>query len=257
MYDKFISQGFTDIIDISLNEELKNLQNLIYLKTKYLLVKHDENLTIEEKIKLKFKEIPKNEFWSKLMYDLNSSTELKQLICSEGIISAFSKIFNNPKLFEICMFRARFPNQKKVFYDWHQDEGTWFLSKNKKVLNKFPATLWFSINGANHEDSIQLIKFSHKSKLHHHRYVKDQGFFSIDENKIIDPKKIVTIETKPSQCIIFHPLTLHRSIPQDKLNFRPRYSVDVRYYDPDFRPNFKINILFRLKKKLNVKLKWR
>ncbi len=169
----------------------------------------------------------------------------------------YKEIFDNPIKFKICVFRARFPNQKKVFYDWHQDEGTWFLSKNKKVLNKFPATLWFSINGANHEDSIQLIKFSHKSKLHHHRYVKDQGFFSIDENKIIDPKKIVTIETKPSQCIIFHPLTLHRSIPQDKLNFRPRYSVDVRYYDPDFRPNFKINILFRLKKKLNVKLKWR
>ena len=114
MYDKFISQGFTDIIDISLNEELKNLQNLIYLKTKYLLVKHDENLPIDEKIKLKFKEIPKSELWSKLMYDVNSSAELKQLICSKGIISAFNKIFNNPILFDICTFRARFPNQKKV-----------------------------------------------------------------------------------------------------------------------------------------------
>ena len=30
MYDKFISQGFTDILDISFNEELKNLQNLIF-----------------------------------------------------------------------------------------------------------------------------------------------------------------------------------------------------------------------------------
>ena len=33
MVDKFISEGFTDIIDVNLNEELKNLQNLIYLKT--------------------------------------------------------------------------------------------------------------------------------------------------------------------------------------------------------------------------------
>ena len=47
MYDKFISQGFTDIIDINLNEELKNLQNLIYLKTKYLLIKHDENFMLD------------------------------------------------------------------------------------------------------------------------------------------------------------------------------------------------------------------
>ena len=55
MFDRFRSEGFTDIIDVKLNEELKNLQNLIYLKTKYLLVKHDENLPIDEKIKLKFK----------------------------------------------------------------------------------------------------------------------------------------------------------------------------------------------------------
>ena len=33
MVDKFRSEGFTDIIDVNLNEELKNLQNLIYLKT--------------------------------------------------------------------------------------------------------------------------------------------------------------------------------------------------------------------------------
>ena len=28
MVDKFRSEGFTDIIDVNLNEELKNLQNL-------------------------------------------------------------------------------------------------------------------------------------------------------------------------------------------------------------------------------------
>ena len=50
MYDQFISQGFTDILDINFNEELENLQNLIYLNTKHLLVEHDENLPIEEKI---------------------------------------------------------------------------------------------------------------------------------------------------------------------------------------------------------------
>jgi len=252
MLDRFRSEGFTDIMDVNLNEELKDLQNLIYFKTKSLLVKHDENLSISEKINLKFQEIPKTEFWASFMGDINNSNELKQLICSKGIVSTFNKIFKDPKIFEICTFRARFPSQKKVVYDWHQDEGTWFLSKNKNLLNKFPATLWFSINGANSEDSIQLVKSSHKKKLHRHKYVKDQGFFNIDGNYIIDPKKIVTIETKESQCVIFHPLTLHRSIPQTKLNFRPRYSVDIRYYDTDFRPNFKTDILFKLKRIFNI-----
>ena len=39
--------------------------------------------------------------------------------------------------FEICTFRARIPNQSRVIYNWHQDEGTWFLSKNKNLQNKF------------------------------------------------------------------------------------------------------------------------
>ena len=30
MFDRFKSEGFTDIIDVNLNEELKNLQNLQY-----------------------------------------------------------------------------------------------------------------------------------------------------------------------------------------------------------------------------------
>ena len=252
MLDKFKTEGFTDIINVYFKEELKNLQSLIYFKTKSLLVKHDDDLPINEKLNLKFQKIPKNEIWTNLMNDINNSNELKELIHSKGIVSTFNKIFKNPKLFEICTFRARFPNQKKVYYNWHQDEGTWFLSKNKKLLNKLPATLWFSINGANSEDSIQLVKSSHKDKLYRHKYVKDQGFFNIDEEYFIDPKKIITIETKPSQCIIFHPLTLHRSIPQIKLNFKPRYSVDIRYYDIDFRPSFKTDILFRLKKIFNT-----
>ena len=76
------------------------------------------------------------------------------------------------KVFDISTFRARLPDQKRVVYNWHQDEGTWFLSKNKKQLNKYPATLWFSINGASEKDSIQLLKFSHKQKLHNHTYPK-------------------------------------------------------------------------------------
>ena len=96
------------------------------------------------------------------------------------------------------------------------------------------------------------MKSSHKNKLYRHKYIKGQGFFNIEGNYIIDPKKIITIETKASQCVIFHPLTLHRSIPQAKLNFKPRYSVDIRYYDADFRPNFKTNILFKLKRIFNI-----
>ena len=55
IYDKFIKNGFTDIIYIDVHEELLPLQKKIYEITKPLLVDHEDNLSILEKIKLPFK----------------------------------------------------------------------------------------------------------------------------------------------------------------------------------------------------------
>ena len=140
---------------------------------------------------------------------INNSEELKKIINSQSISNTFQVVFKNPKPFKISTFRARFPEQKRVFYNWHQDEGTWYLSKNKDVQNKLPATLWLSLNGANKDDSIQLIKFSHKKKLFNHQYVIGQGFFNIKKKNFINEQDIFTVETNPSECIIFHPLTVH------------------------------------------------
>ena len=141
MDQNFIYKGFTDVTSVSINEELHNLHKLIYSNTKKYLVEHTDSLSMEEKVNLNFKEIPPKEMWSNLMIAVNISKELKNLINSEGIKSTFKKIFKNPQPFEISTFRARLPNQERVIYDWHQDEGTWFLSDNNNHLNKFPATL--------------------------------------------------------------------------------------------------------------------
>ena len=179
----FANRGFTKIIPIQFEDELKNLQIKIYDLTKNLLENHDENLDIQDKLKLKFKRKPSNDDWSRLMGEINKSNELKELINCKPVEDAFKIIFDNPKPFEISTFRARFPEQKRVLYNWHQDEGTWYLSKKKEHLNKFPATLWLSLNGANKDEFIQLVKYSHKKKLLNHNFVSGQGFFNIDKKK--------------------------------------------------------------------------
>mgnify|MGYP001165078829 CR=1 FL=1 len=133
MIEDFLKKGFTEIINVPVKRELDLLQKLIYSNTKNLLVDHDENLSIEEKVNVNFKEIPPQKDWSNLMNIVNNSKELNSLINSEGIKSAFKKMFQNPEPFDICTFRARMPSQKRVIYDWHQDEGTWYLSKNKNL----------------------------------------------------------------------------------------------------------------------------
>ena len=248
MRSDFLSKGFTDVFKVNFTNELTNLQNLIYEIIKDYLIDHDANISLEKKTNLKFKEIQSDSFFSKLMQDINKSDELRKVLNSEGINNSFKLVFNNPEPFEISTFRARMPNQKRTVYKWHQDEGTWHLSKNPNHINKFPATLWLSINGADKNDSIQLVKFSHKEKLYDHSFVSGQGYFNIKSKNKIDKEALFNVVVKPSEAIIFHPLTLHRSVPSLKINYRPRYTIDIRYFDKDFKPKFNVEFLFKIKR---------
>ena len=242
--------GFTAPILVPLTDELDAVRRLIYQLTKDKLENHSDDLSLEDKLNINFRSIPSESFWSKLMNTVNKSNELKTLINCEKIKNTFKKIFKYPEIFSVSTFRARLPSQKRVVYDWHQDEGTWYLSKNKEKLNKFPATLWFSINGAKKNDSIQLIRGSNLKKLYNHDYINGQGFFKVKTK--IDEKKIYTVEALPSQGVIFNSLIIHRSVPSNFINMRPRYSIDIRYYDKTKNQKIKTDFLFRLKKVFNM-----
>ena len=252
MNDKelFFERGFTNNIKVELGQKLTQLQSLVYDLTKDLLIEHDSNQPIKQKIKLPFKTVPRGDSWSKIMNTVNESIQLKDVISSDEIKNTFKRIFSKPVLFEISAFRARFPEQSRVLYNWHQDEGTWFLSKKKNVTEKFPATLWLSINGSDEKNSIQVVGKTHKLKLFNHQWVDGQGFFKINNiNKMIKEDDIHTVKTEESECLIFHPLTIHRSVPvSENIDLRPRYSLDIRYFDDNLSIK-KVNVDFRVKLK--------
>ena len=64
----------------------------------------------------------------------------------------------------------------------------------------------------------------------------------------IQDSSIHTIITKPSEGFIFHPLTLHRSVPPISNDLKPRYSVDIRYYDSAVKTKIKVASKFKIKK---------
>ena len=74
--NNYVDLGVTEILNVLIKKELSEIQNFIYEKTKHLLINHNKNLNIEKKIKLPFKEIPKEEEWSKLMNSVNESKVL-------------------------------------------------------------------------------------------------------------------------------------------------------------------------------------
>jgi len=249
-YETFENDGFIKEFKIELGEILKNLQNKIYLLTKDRIVDHEKNTPLEEKIILPFKEVPEKQFWSFLMNEINKSDELEKLVSSQEIIKVFKKIFKDPIRFDISTFRARLPGQKRVLYNWHQDEGTWFVSNKKNLQNKLTATLWFSINGSNKNNSIQLVKHSHKKQLYNHSYIHGQGYFNAQINDEPNKELIYTVNTRASEAVIFHPLTLHRSVNDrsNEINLYPRYSIDIRYYEKEKKLDYKTSLLFKLKK---------
>ena len=174
----YYKDGFTNVFQVNTSEELLALQTKIYDCTSNFLVSHDLDLHLSKKLQLPFKAIPSGDLWSDVMNEINQSRELNSLKESSTLIEKFSELFEKPKIYPISIFRARLPGQGRAIYDWHQDAGTWYLSKNKIVANKAPATLWFSVNGSDKTNSIQLIKYSHKKRLYDHKFVKGQGYFS-------------------------------------------------------------------------------
>ena len=61
----------------------------------------------------------------------------------------------------------------------------------------------------------------------------------------IDEALIYTVNVKESEAVLFHPLTLHRSVAQNTqtINMRPRYSIDIRYFDKNL---FSFSVIFNV-----------
>ena len=89
-----------------------------------------------------------------------------------------------------------------------------------------------------------------------HSFVKGQGYFNAEINQEPNQNLVYTVNTNASEGVIFHPLTLHRSVVDnsDNQNMSPRYSIDIRYYDKDVNLNYKTSLLFKLKKYYKNKL---
>ncbi len=99
MKKDFLEKGFTQILKVNFKNELLDLQKLIYENTKDLLINHDNNLNIEDKLLLPFSEEASDSFWSKLMYTINGSDELKSVVQSESVKKTFLNILDNQILF--------------------------------------------------------------------------------------------------------------------------------------------------------------
>jgi hypothetical protein len=70
----------------------------------------------------------------------------------------------------------------------------------------------------------------------------------LDFYKIM-PFNIYRVKTELSEAVLFHPLTLHRSVSEgNTINMKPRYSIDIRFFEKKGNLKYKTNTLFKIKK---------
>jgi len=240
--NQYEEEGFVVLRGLDVAAELTGVQQLIYDITAPLIEPHDPSLPLADRLRLPFAQVPTDAEWSHLMRTVNESAAFKQLVDAPGVRRAFAEVIGGePRRFPICVFRAQVPKQRRAVYRWHQDEGTWYAVPVASLAYKMPGTLWLSINGADTTNSIELIPRSHRCGLRLHRMVEGQGHFDADPPA--DLPAPVVMQTKPGDGVLFHALTFHRSVVSGGL--APRYSADLRYYDPAVRTEYDVDPVLR------------
>ena len=245
MNNEILKNGLLKIDKVCSAKSIYPLQRLIYKLTKKYLVKHSSSLSINKLLKLPFKKgIPSGD-WGKLCDSVNFSEEFKEFSNSVEIKNTFRTVLRckNPVRDPVCRFRAKIPGPNLSNIGWHQDMGVVYGHRNLKLSQRLPIAIWISLNGASKADSIELLTKSHLGKLKIHKEVEGLGNFSANFKKEINNYKKIKIEAKSGGGVAFHPLTIHRTIPGNS-NI-PRYSIDIRYYDPNVVPSFKVDLEFK------------
>ena len=229
--------------------QLLPLQRLLLDLTEPYLAPETLKLPINEALKMPFSRPMEREAWIDFMREVNASEELEACVMGSGVRTLFTEVLGgDAEPFPISFFRARIPGKGISVYDWHQDAGTWFVTKQLELAHMCPVTLWTSVNGATVENAVEVIPGSHKNGLGYHSMVKDQGRFRLARTPD-SQDRAVKVVCNAGEGVMFDHLTVHRSIPS--ANTTPRYSLDIRYWSPSRTRRFPVSFRYQCKRWIN------
>jgi len=235
--ETIIKKGYLEVSNYFVGfKELEKIREVIFEYLKKYLLYESENLSLAEKISsgMKGEAVP-----DKILKDMRD--EVIKLVYSFTIHNETRKIFEKimgHQDIDICEgfldFRANIPSLKKIPTGWHQDVETSFV-ENKNYWKHFSLTSWVALSNAYKENSIELIpKKENLFKIYPQHYGRIGGFDyankplrEIDKELNEDNKYVV--ECKFDQCVFIDSFILHRTVPN--YSNRPRFSMDIRYFD--------------------------
>ena len=139
--------------------------------------------------------------------------------------------------------RPKLPGQQLTVVPWHQDSGYF----GKVSENSLIPTAWIPLVPVDTSNGcLQVVAGSHRLGVIDHHTEEREGRFLEVLDDLVETSRIVTCPMESGDALLFHNLTLHRSIPHTTSEVI-RWAIDIRYLrdgdhpgtiywkDPDFK----------------------
>lgn len=139
--------------------------------------------------------------------------------------------------------RPKLPGQQLTVVPWHQDSGYFGTVSEDSLI----PTAWIPLVPVDETNGcLQVVAGSHRLGVIDHRTEEREGRFLEVLDELVDDSCIFTCPMEIGDALVFHNLTLHRSIPHTTSEI-VRWAIDIRYLrdgdhpgtiywkDPDFK----------------------
>ncbi len=139
--------------------------------------------------------------------------------------------------------RPKLPGQQLTVVPWHQDSGYFGTVSEDSLI----PTAWIPLVPVDETNGcLQVVAGSHRLGVIDHRTEEREGRFLEVLDELVDDSRIFTCPMEIGDALVFHNLTLHRSLPHTTSEI-VRWAIDIRYLrdgdhpgtiywkDPDFK----------------------
>ncbi len=139
--------------------------------------------------------------------------------------------------------RPKLPGQQLTVVPWHQDSGYFGTVSETSLI----PTVWIPLVPVDETNGcLQVVAGSHRLGVVNHHTEEREGKFLEVMDELIEDSRIVTCPMEVRDALVFHNLTLHRSLPHTTSEI-VRWAIDIRYLrdgdhpgtiywkDPDFK----------------------
>jgi phytanoyl-CoA hydroxylase len=218
------------------NFQLTAEQMVDYHMNGFVIVK---NFLSEEEVKKLYGIATGDDTLLKHAFDLNDQTGKKTkltlwytpgndayglLTKSKRMVESADKLMDGESA--VCHFHSKLMQKEPKVggaWEWHQDYGYWY--KNEFLFPDQMISIMVAITDANKENGcLQVIEKTHKMGRIEHGFSGEQvGASQHYVDLALKTLKLIYVELKAGDALIFHPNLLHRS--EANLSDRPRWSL--------------------------------